>query len=88
MLFPGAQKYKINLFPGLKIEFFEKNTPRYSAKEQVQNFSQIQSFLKSVGCPKVFRHTKTDRNTDTQIFSESSSTEVEKKESYFLVRML
>jgi len=37
----------------------------------VPNFSHIQPFLGSVGCPKVFRQ------TDTQTYIYSSSTEVE-----------
>ena len=39
------------------------------------NFSQIRQFLKFPGCPKVLG--QTHRYTDTQILSDSSSTEVE-----------
>ena len=59
----------------------------------MQNFSQIQPFLRSPGCPKVFladTHTHTHTQIHIQTFSDSSSTEVEnddeKKRTKFHVK--
>ena len=55
----------------------KKHPQIFTQATSVQNFSQIEPFLKPPACPKVLR--QTDRYTDRQTLSDSSSTEVEKK---------
>ena len=62
-----------------------KKTPQvFTQGRSVQNFSQIERFLKSPACPKVFG--QTDIQTDRQTLSDSSSTEVENTEMKKILR--
>ena len=58
-----------NSSPGPKNENFQKwkkHPQIFTQGTSVSNFSQIQPFLGSPGCPKVFGNTHTDRHTDRQ----------------------